>query len=229
MPEARFQRGAAVAIALSAALHGVTFVALAHSRAPATIEPPRPPSETVVDIHLVGEDEVPKQEPSEPIHLPQPRTAAEPSEPLTAERPRQHTRQDTEERIQSIRDQIEASREEQAAEGGSGSQGEDAASRLCTLQRDRYLASDLGARVRAHWAFPMPDDGLQAHVAIRISREGSLVAEPTVTLPSGDRAFDASVMRAVRKASPFPPPPSCLEPRTLRATFVFSPEAPESS
>lgn len=61
--------------------------------------------------------------------------------------------------------------------------------------------------------------GLVASVRVELDAEGNVVGEPSVERRSGNPWFDDSLLRAIEKASPFPPPPSAGE-----WTFVFDPE-----
>jgi len=60
---------------------------------------------------------------------------------------------------------------------------------------------------------------LQTEVEIDLDASGNLMGEIRVVRPSGNPYYDDSVLRALQKASPLPPPP---EPGTW--SFVFQPE-----
>ena len=47
---------------------------------------------------------------------------------------------------------------------------------------------------------------MSADVEFSISADGTLNSVK-IAKPSGDSAFDESVLRAIRRAAPFPPPP----------------------
>ncbi|MBI5141551.1 MAG: TonB C-terminal domain-containing protein [Nitrospirae bacterium] len=62
-------------------------------------------------------------------------------------------------------------------------------------------------RVRQRWVFTGKGaEGLSAEVLIALDRNGS-VRTQKITRGSGNVEFDRSVLRAIAKASPFPPPP----------------------
>lgn len=61
-------------------------------------------------------------------------------------------------------------------------------------------------RVRQRWVFTGGGENLSAEVLIALDRNGS-VRTQKITRGSGNVEFDRSVLRAIAKASPFPPPP----------------------
>ena len=64
----------------------------------------------------------------------------------------------------------------------------------------------LQKRVQENWIVTEKKPGLVASVSFMIQPNGS-VQEVEMTQSSGNNAFDQSVVRAIRKAAPFPPPP----------------------
>lgn len=65
----------------------------------------------------------------------------------------------------------------------------------------------LQQRVQESWIVTEKRPGLVATVSFKIEPDGA-VQEMELSSTSGDIAFDQSVLRAVRKAAPFPPPPA---------------------
>jgi colicin import membrane protein len=61
-------------------------------------------------------------------------------------------------------------------------------------------------KIKKAWSFPGGPSDLTATVSFAIGPDGSLTAV-RVTKSSRDPAFDESVIRAIRRAAPFPPPP----------------------
>jgi TonB family protein len=61
-------------------------------------------------------------------------------------------------------------------------------------------------RVKDAWTFPGGSNDLSADVEFSIGADGSLNGVK-IAKSSGDSAFDESVMRAIKRAAPFPPPP----------------------
>lgn len=74
---------------------------------------------------------------------------------------------------------------------------------------DYYSAVE--SRVRQQWIFPESlDKDLETVVSIKINRDGRVIVE-RIEKGSGNTLFDRSVIRAINKASPLPPPPQEME------------------
>jgi TonB family protein len=80
--------------------------------------------------------------------------------------------------------------------------------------------------VAPHWRDAFPDwaiaegrSGL-AKIAFSIAKDGS-VSNVRVTRSSGIAEFDANVMLAIRRASPFDPPPAVFAQTPLAVTMTF--------
>jgi colicin import membrane protein len=74
---------------------------------------------------------------------------------------------------------------------------------------DYYSAVE--SRVRQQWIFPESlDKDLETIVSIKINRDGRVIVE-RIEKSSGNTLFDRSVIRAINKASPLPPPPQDME------------------
>jgi TonB family protein len=66
-------------------------------------------------------------------------------------------------------------------------------------------------KIRENWVFPeSADKELEAIIAIKISRDGTVTIEK-IEKGSGNALFDRSVLRAINKASPLPPPQNEIE------------------
>ena len=93
--------------------------------------------------------------------------------------------------------------------------------------RFQVYYTNMGERVRRHWVLPeaLVEDisGLEAVVVARIDRNGSL-AKVWLEKKSKNRRFDASALRAVERAAPFPPLPSVVRGRYHDVGLVFRPE-----
>jgi TonB family protein len=90
--------------------------------------------------------------------------------------------------------------------GGSGSAG---------IQQDpEFLLyyQNVQDKIKKAWSFAGSNPDLTATVTFGINPDGSLNAV-TVTASSKDPAFDDSVMRAIRRAAPFTPPPDKYRPQ----------------
>ncbi len=83
---------------------------------------------------------------------------------------------------------------------GTGSMG-----KLEDLQYLLYFRT-VQQRVKDAWTFPGGSNELSADVEFSISADGTLNSVK-IAKSSGDLAFDESVLRAIRRAAPFPPPP----------------------
>ncbi len=63
------------------------------------------------------------------------------------------------------------------------------------------------------------DKILRARVLVRINASGAVISK-SLTKSSGDGAFDNSALRAVERASPFPPPPEGVKGEALGEGFI---------
>ncbi|CAM4525449.1 hypothetical protein COEX109129_40905 [Corallococcus exiguus] len=93
---------------------------------------------------------------------------------------------------------------------------------------ERYYGL-LKSQVRRHYnvADTIPDAErlyLKAQVAMKLGRAGE-VLDVSLAKASGNELFDAAVVAAVRKASPFSPPPDALRDALQKngVVLVFSP------
>jgi TonB family protein len=75
--------------------------------------------------------------------------------------------------------------------------------------------------VRQAWVLPagFRREPLETQIEVELDAQGNVLSEPKVVRRSGNPWYDESVVRAVQKASPLPPPP---EAGTW--PFVFKPE-----
>jgi colicin import membrane protein len=79
------------------------------------------------------------------------------------------------------------------------------------------------SRIKRGWALPqgiLPGDVLEAVIDVTILRSGA-VAELNFEKRSGNRFFDESVLKAIRKASPFPPLPPWFSEASLGVGIRF--------
>lgn len=79
-------------------------------------------------------------------------------------------------------------------------------------------------RVQENWIYPqgLKDNTISVIVSMKIARSGKLL-EVAVERSSGNRAFDDSLLKAIRKAEPFPPLPVDLEGSFLETGLRFCP------
>lgn len=77
-----------------------------------------------------------------------------------------------------------------------------------TAQTNEYIAV-IWSRVKGNWTLPsalMPKENIETIIDIKISRNGAL-EHIVFEKSSGNRYFDDSAIKAVKKSSPFPPLP----------------------
>jgi TonB family protein len=75
--------------------------------------------------------------------------------------------------------------------------------------------------VRQAWVLPagLRIEPLETQIEVELDAQGNVLSEPKVVRRSGNPWYDESVVRAVQKASPLPPPPEAG-----KWPFVFKPE-----
>lgn len=78
------------------------------------------------------------------------------------------------------------------------------------------------SRIKGSWAFisPSPGEVLEAVIDVTILRSGA-VTDVNFEKRSGNRYFDESVMKAIRKASPFPPLPAGIGDASIQVGIRF--------
>jgi len=77
--------------------------------------------------------------------------------------------------------------------------------------------------IKEKWALPegiLPGDNIEAILEAKILRNGS-VSHLSFEKNSGNRYFDESAIKAIRKASPFPPLPEWLDKRYIDLGIRF--------
>ncbi len=132
-----------------------------------------------------------------------PERAKEPQPPKEPEE-RGPSAEDREQQIgaalERVRQRLQAETPPSTASGGQG--GGD------TLRGLPFIlyTQEVKQRVKQSWIVAEPKPGLTAVVRFGILANGEVV-EVELAERSGDIVFDESAMRAVRKASPLPPPP----------------------
>ena len=82
---------------------------------------------------------------------------------------------------------------------GPGTQGIQASSGI-----DAYSAL-VRQKILEEWIHTRPDSALEAIVSFKVNINGEVI-DPMVIKSSGNRLFDISTVKAVKKASPLPPP-----------------------
>jgi len=211
-------------------------------------EPPKPPpppkNETVIPKTPQREPEKPKAKPEpepDPEPEPKPRTEPKPppkevanTEPPKPTPPKKKPQESYDDVLAGLRaergedrpDPVERpTRIASAAKPGAGGTAATPAARASgTASVTPEVATWLRAarlHVRQAWVLPagLRREPLETQVEVELDAQGKVISEPKVTRRSGNPWYDESVVRAVQKASPLPPPP---EPG--RWPFVFRPE-----
>lgn len=87
----------------------------------------------------------------------------------------------------------------------------------------RIYYAMIWSKIKDQWALPegiLPGDDFEAIVGVRIRKDGT-VSDLVFEKTSGNRFFDESVLKAVKKAEPFPPFPDFLREDTLDLGIRF--------
>lgn len=87
----------------------------------------------------------------------------------------------------------------------------------------RVYYSTVWSMIKGKWALPrgiVPDDNIEAVLSAKILRNGA-VADLSFEKRSGNRYFDESAMRAIKKASPFPPLPEWIKAKSIEVGLRF--------
>lgn len=171
-------------------------------------QPPPPPKEVKAPQQPPQPAPTPPP-PSNAVAVPVPGVKPEPSKPPPTPQKGESTGEDRRKRLFGAFDKLAkpASEPEELEGAEDGDPHGDSA----TAEGERYYGL-LSAQVRRHYsvADSIPESErlhLRAQVIIRLGRAGELVGEPRLAKASGNDLFDSAVMAAVRKASPFSPPP----------------------
>jgi TonB family C-terminal domain len=87
----------------------------------------------------------------------------------------------------------------------------------------RVYYSTVWSMIKGKWALPrgiVPDDNIEAVLSAKILRNG-VAADFSFEKRSGNRYFDESAMRAIKKASPFPPLPEWIKAKSIEVGLRF--------
>ncbi|MFB3925107.1 MAG: energy transducer TonB [Syntrophales bacterium] len=79
------------------------------------------------------------------------------------------------------------------------------------------------SRIKDQWALPrgiVPGDNIEAIIDVKILRDGT-VSGISYEKSSGNRYFDQSAVKAIRKASPFPPFPDTIRENSIEVGIRF--------
>jgi TonB family protein len=114
------------------------------------------------------------------------------------------------------RDKQKTSAVSSAASGAKMSESE------VNAQTNEYIGF-VWSRVKKNWTMPqalMPKENIETIIDVRISRSGAL-ENMGFEKRSGNRYFDDSALRAVKKSSPFPPLPSWIMDSSIEIGIRF--------
>ncbi len=87
----------------------------------------------------------------------------------------------------------------------------------------RVYYSTVWSMIKGKWALPrgiVPDDNIEAVLSAKILRNG-VVADLSFEKRSGNKYFDESAMRAIKKASPFLPLPDWIKAKSIEVGLRF--------
>lgn len=87
------------------------------------------------------------------------------------------------------------------------------------VERSRYI-SQVKARIQREWIHPPAQGSPDLRLSVRIDPSGRITTA-NLTSHSGDGLLDASLMRAVHRASPLPAPPESVRQEALTKGFVL--------
>jgi colicin import membrane protein len=103
---------------------------------------------------------------------------------------------------------------------------------MAGLQRVRFAAyqEHVRTRIMKTWVLPLPPEesrALQATVLFRVARDGHIDRLDLVQ-SSGNALFDASLVRAIKRASPLPELPADYARDVLEVEMRFSAREPSA-
>lgn len=90
-------------------------------------------------------------------------------------------------------------------------------------EKMRAYYAMIWSRIKGKWALPqgiLPGEQLETVIDVTILRSGA-VMEMNFEKRSGNRYFDESALKAIRKAAPFPPLPAWISDRSLDVGIRF--------
>jgi TonB family protein len=145
----------------------------------------------------------------EPIALSKKNSADQILKPLS---PMRNEKSDIEKAIENVKKRVAAS-----SNAPSPSQGSE-----INAGMQAYYAR-IWSRIKGQWAMAqgvLPNQNLEAVINIVILKDGTL-SNLNIERGSGNKYFDQSAARAIRKASPFPPLPNWVKDHNLEIGLRF--------
>jgi len=127
----------------------------------------------------------------------------------------------------AIQKALQGIRQKQNAPSSSGQKTDIPAE---TPPSDSEMSSQINAyigmvwsKVKQNWAMPsslLPDNNIMTILDVRIGRSGAL-EKVEIEKRSGNKYFDESALKAVRKSHPFPPLPSWVKEHSIEIGIRF--------
>lgn len=146
-----------------------------------------------------------KKAPAQPVR-PEPKPKAEPMKPVEdkAEEAIEEKQETEEAKALARKKRLEELRNRMAARGAAGP-----ASGLSGAREANIMAaysSSIMSSIKGNWVFPEVMEGTRAEVSITVFADGTIKINKMLN-PSGNRAFDQSVLKAIVKTGSVEPPP----------------------
>jgi colicin import membrane protein len=116
------------------------------------------------------------------------------------------------------KEHVQAKNTEVASTSGGTSKIDDE----INAQTNAYIGA-VWSRVKQNWTMPqalMPEKDITTIIDVRIARSGALI-NADFEKHSGNRYFDDSALRAVKKSSPFPPLPNWIMDNNIEIGIRF--------
>lgn len=146
--------------------------------------------------------------------------------PLKRDEVQKKPAESAEKALAAIKDRVQSMPKPPPAAGKQAAQAEGQAGQAGqtdTGQRmDPYYA-EIWARIRGQWSMPqgiLPKGNVETIINVRILRNGAVV-DIGFEKKSGNRYFDDSAVRAVKKASPLPPLPAWIRGNDIEIGIRF--------
>ncbi len=128
------------------------------------------------------------------------------------------------EKLEGIRKELLAGADTDtvSVEAGSTASSGGVTRELFELEYKEYY-NTVGTMIRSAWIYPgEAEKGLRTTLSLRIGRDGELRGV-SIEKGSGNALFDESALKAVKKASPFPPLPETMTEGDLELGVRFCP------
>jgi TonB family protein len=125
--------------------------------------------------------------------------------------------------LATIRSRVQSTSKPPPAAGKQEAQAEGQTGQVDAGQRMNPYYAEIWARIRGQWSLPqgiLPKGNVETVINTRILRNGAVV-DIGFEKKSGNRYFDDSAVRAIKKASPLPPLPSWIRGNDIEIGIRF--------